>query len=418
VIYESNRQAAIALRQIVQDHHTYRSQFLNLCAAEGVSSALTREMFASDLSRRYWSPNGEYTADKYIAAMEEVCEDMAARLFGSKFAVVTPVTGHIAFLAAVYALTDPGDRVMMVPGASGGYAASGFLAKSQLERCDFPFDRERWNIKVEEARQAITNIKPELVVFGASTFLFPHPLHELIATCREVGAAVIYDGAHVLGLIAGGQFQDPLGDGVDALVASTNKSFPGPHKGLVLVREDSDLHDRIHKMLVPAPYFQSNHQVHHVAGLAVTLAEMLEFGQTYASQIVANSQALARSLDAKGVALLGRGHGLTQSHQVVLDTGGLVTKEAVRISKVLEEAGISADVVVRLGTASVTRLGMKEPEMVVIGGLIADLIHGTRTPEEARSQVRELATSFAKVHFSFEEDEEAFAYPALSHLNY
>ena len=417
MIYDSNQQAAAAVRQIVKDHHTYRSQCLNMCAAEGLSSALTREMFASDLSRRYWSPDGAYTAGKYIASLEAVCEDLAKRLFGGKYAVVTPVTGHIAFLAAIYALTETGDRVMMVPGAGGGYAASGFLAKNQLERCDFPFDRDRWNINVAEARQAITAIKPNLVVFGASTFLFPHPITDLIETCREIGAAVIFDGAHVLGLIAGGQFQDPIGDGVDAMVASTNKSFPGPHKGLVIVRKDSDLSERIQAMLAPAPYFQSNHQVHHIAGLAVSLAEMLEFGQAYATQIVANSQALAKSLDINGVDLLGRGYSFTQSHQVVLDTGGLATEEAVRISGVLEEAGIAADVVVRLGTASLTRLGMKEAEMEVIGGLIADLIRGVRTPLEVRPQVRELATSFEKVHFTFEEGEDAFAYQVVSKIS-
>jgi glycine hydroxymethyltransferase len=373
-------------------------------------------MFASDLSRRYWAATASYTAGKYIASLEELCEELATRLFGAKFAVVTPVTGHIALLAAFYALTERGDRIMMVPSSGGGYAASGFMTKSQLERCDFPFDRERWNIKVKEAQQAIADVKPKLVVFGASTFLFPHPIRELIATCRAVDAAVLYDGAHVLGLIAGGQFQDPLGDGVDVMVASTNKSFPGPHKGLVLVRQDSDLHERIQATLAPAPYFQSNHQVQHVAGLAVALAEMLEFGQAYAAQIVANSQALAKSLDARGVGLLGKGFGFTQSHQVVLDTDGRVSEEAIRIGKVLEAAGIAADVVVRLGTASLTRLGMKEPEMAVIGGLIADLIQNRRTPQEVRPQVQELATGFNKVHFSFEEDEEAFAYTAVSHI--
>jgi glycine hydroxymethyltransferase len=415
--FEGNRQAAMAVRQIVKDHHTYRGQCLNMCAAEGVSSALAREMFASDLSRRYWSPDGSYTAGKHIASLEGLCADLAKRLFGGEFAVVTPVTGHIAFLAAIYALTEPGDRVMMVPSTGGGYAASGFMVKSQLERCAFPFDRQRWNIDVEKAHQTIAEIKPNLVVFGASTFLFPHPIRDLIATCREVGAAVIYDAAHVLGLIAGGQFQDPLGDGVDAMVSSTNKSFPGPHKGLVMVRQDSDLYERIESMLTPAPYFQSNHQVHHIAGLAVTLAEMLEFGPAYATQIVANSQSLAKSLDARGVALRGKGHGFTRSHQVVLDSDRIGRQEAGRIGHVLEEAGIAADVVVRLGTASLTRLGMKEAEMEMIGGWIADLIHGTRTPQEVRPQIQELANSFDKVHFTFEEAEEAFAYTPVSHLS-
>jgi len=198
-------------------------------------------MFACDLSRRYWAPDGSYTAGKYIASLEEVCANLAKRLFGGEFAVVTPITGHIAFLAAVYALTEPGDRVMTVPENDGGYAASGFLAKSGLVHCGIPFDQERWNIDVEKAREAISEVKPNLVVFGASIFLFPHPIRDLMDVCREVGAAVIYDGAHVLGLIAGRQFQDPMSDGVDALVASTNKSFPGPHKALIMVREDKDL---------------------------------------------------------------------------------------------------------------------------------------------------------------------------------
>ena len=414
--YGSNRQAAMAVRQMAMDHHVYRSRCLNMCAAEGMSSALAREMFASDLSRRVWTPRGDYTGGRYIASLQEICEDLAKRLFKTDLAVISPVSGHMALIATIYALTEPGDRVLMVPGTCGGYNAPGFLTKSHLERHEFPFDRQRWNIKVEEAGDVITDVKPRLVVFGQSTFIFSHPVRELMPTCREVGASVIFDGAHVLGLIAGGQFQDPLGDGVDVLLGGTNKSFPGPHKGLVLVRDDSELRERINSILLPAPYLQSNHHVHHVAGLAVALAEMLEFGQAYAAQIVANSQALAETLDGREVPLLGKGYGFTQSHQVVLDSGGLVSDEARRICKLLEEAGIAADVVVRLGTACLTRLGMKEPEMAVIGNLIADLILGARTPEEVRPQVEELATDFAKLHFTFEDDEEAFAYSAVSHL--
>ena len=117
-------------------------------------------------------------------------------------------------------------------------------------------------------------------------------MEEAVEVAEEVGARIMYDGAHVLGLIAGGYFQDPLREGADMLVGSTHKTFPGPQGGIILCRDElaGDIDEAVFPGLV------SNHHLHHMAGLGIATAEMLEFGREYAGQIIKNAKKLAESL--------------------------------------------------------------------------------------------------------------------------
>lgn len=281
------------IRQIVDDHHVYRRSSLNMVAAESMTSRLVEHIVGSDFSRRYSSP-GIYAGDKHFLAAYELTLNLMGRLFKADYVSVKPVTGNLAVLAVLTVFTKPGDKAMKVGDQNGGYPIR--LADwAGVKIVPFPFDFERLNIRTAEAVEQVYQVRPALVIFGASEFLYPHPVREITAAAHEVGAVVAYDGSHVMGLIAGGEFQDPLREGADVLFGSTHKTFPGPQRGMIATN-DKGLMERISNVLAPPPFLLSCYHLNTVVALGVAAAEMLAFGREYAAQIVRNSQALAQGL--------------------------------------------------------------------------------------------------------------------------
>ncbi len=388
-------------QQYAEDQHTYRRSTLNMVAAESATSPQVERIVGSDFSRRYSSP-GVYGGDKHYVPAYQLTLDLVRRLFRADHVNVRPVTGNLAVLAVVTGLTKPGDKIMAVGEDYGGYAFR--LAEwAGVEIVDFPFDFDRLNIKADEAIQQIHQVRPSLVIFGASEFLYPHPVTEVAAAAHEVGAVVAYDGSHVMGLIAGGQFQDPLREGADVLFGSTHKTFPGPQRGMV-ASNDEELMERIGAVLLDPPFLQSCYHLNTVVALGVAAAEMLAFGREFAPQIVRNSQALAQGLMDNEVPVFTADSGCTQTHQVILENGGFISPEGIRIKEGMERCGILADAVVRIGTQEVTRLGMREDEMRTIAGLIADTAHGRRPEDEIRADVASLTADFQRLRFCFEDE--------------
>ena len=218
-------------------------------------------------------------------------------------------------------------------------------------------------VDLDRLADAVARHEPRWLVVGSSWPLFPYPLAEIEAIAAEAGARILYDAAHVLGLVAGGCYQHPLREGAAALTASTHKTFPGPVGGIILTNDD-DLASRIHDFTDRAI---GNYHNQRAAALAVTLAEMVAFGQAYAAATVENAGALARALDTEGFEVVGRERGFTRSHVVVLDLEGTMTPaeavkrlETVRIT--CEAIPLPRDfpraVALRLGSPSLTRRGM------------------------------------------------------------
>ena len=314
-------------------------------------------------------------------------------------------------LAALAALTGPGDTVMTTAPQDGGYPLA-LAPRMGLRVVHHVFDVHRQNLAVDATRERILRERPRLVMFGASEYLFAHPVAELAAAAHAVGATVCYDGAHPLGLIAGGAFHDPLADGADVLLGSTNKTFFGPHRGIVLVRDDPTIFERLQAVITTPPVLQSTHHTNTAVALTVALAETDAFGAAYASAVVANAQALANALDRRGVPVLAMAHGGTRSHQVIIPADGFCAPGSVRLQHRLAKAGILADCVVRFGTQQVTRLGMGPTEMDVIGDLIARVYHdaGGGSVEVVRDEARTLARAFRTVGYCFETESDAFRY--------
>jgi glycine hydroxymethyltransferase len=396
------------LHEIVREHERWRlHDAVNLQPSENVMSEAARALLASDFVHRYTLPTrfapglgdakNAYRGTRLTDAMETVGEDLAKEVFGVSHASLKPLSGHLAGFLMLQACTRRGDRILVISAERGGYDGymPGFLPDYLGLKVDFlPFDAATWNLDPKAAADAVLEKKPKLVLVGASLILFPYNLRWLRGACDDVNAVLAYDASHVLGLIAGGEFQRPFLEGVDVLTASTHKSFPGPQGG-VLLSGRKDLFDRAMDTIMWRT--QDNPNWGRIAATAQVLLEMKSFGKAYAKQIVANSQALGKQLDKWGFPVKFKNLGFSRSHQLLVDTAALKEDWGLtpwEFADRLEKNNLIVDAVGRIGTNEVTRMGANEDAMQTVAGLMGRAARG----EDVRKEVAEFR---AQLHMAF-----------------
>jgi glycine hydroxymethyltransferase len=388
------------IMSLVKKHEEWRGkQCLNLIPSENIMSPSVRSLLSSELAHRYTARDRFYMGTQFIDEIEQYGERVARELFKAPTADLRPLSGHVADLIVLANLTKPGDKLLCLSPESGGYPGMwdpGLAELLKLKTVPFPFSKNDMNIKIPEAKETISSIKPKVVIFGASLINFPHPVKELAKVARESGAIVGFDGSHVLGLIAGEQFQDPLREGAQALFGSTHKSFFGPQGGILLA--DKELGELLIEKIYPA--FVDNAHWNRIAALTLALVEMKNFGKAYATQIVRNSKSLAKALYDYGCPVVCQHLGFTQSHQVIVDYGDY--EKGRTVAEKLQRANIIADCVIRFGTCEITRRGMKEAEMPKIAELIKRTIVDKENPETVKKDVVKVAADFQKVQYCFD----------------
>ncbi|MGI0055574.1 MAG: serine hydroxymethyltransferase [Thermoplasmata archaeon] len=414
------------IRATVRHHSERFESAIPLIASENLLSPYAKELLISDLHSRYAEGlPGEryYEGNEDVDRVENQCLDLARRLFRCSFADVRPISGTVANLAVLKALAEPHDLVgtsRLADGAHISSAAFGAFGLRAVKPVYYAWDAERMTIDVARTREILRATRPKLCLFGLSLFLFPMPIEELRPTLEEIGARGWYDAAHVLGLIAGGQFQDPLREGCQVISASTHKTLPGPQHGILLGDGlDAEVSKRLQSGAFPG--VTSNHHLHTMAALAVSLAEHLEFGRDYARQTIANAQALAQALHERGFNVLAEPLGFTRSHTIAVRVQNEGGGEAV--ARKLADAGIISNKNllpgdaspkhpqgIRLGSPEVTRVGMREKEMVRIAELFDGLLHRGRSIEETRQAAAELKRGFTTVQYCFGAGEAAYRY--------
>jgi glycine hydroxymethyltransferase len=426
---------------LLKKHHTWFQNCLPLIASENVASPAVREAMVSDFANRYaegWPGERVYAGCVYIDQVELECIELAKLVFNAQFADVRPISGVNANLALYSVFTNPGDTMIALPVPSGGHISHGRKEFSGtaglvhgLKVEFFAFNKEEMNIDVEKTKERVEElekeeegVKPRFIMFGGSLFLFPHPVKELSEYFRSrlEDVFICYDGAHVSGLIAGGEFQKPLEEGADAMTMSTHKTLFGPPGGLIVARSN-EVGEKIKPGVFPGT--TSSHHLHNIAGKAIALAEMLEFGRDYAKQVIKNAQALASALHSKGIAVLGEKNGFTKSHQVAFDVtkfgdGGTLEKELEKANIIVNRQLIPGDYKagrhymhpggIRIGTSELTRLGMKEGDMKDVADLMARVIVKKDPPSEVAKAVSKFRSSFQKTRFAFEDDAKTPAY--------
>jgi glycine hydroxymethyltransferase len=331
--------------------------------------------------------------------------------------------GRLERMSAAYwptmILSDPLIVTMLFSTANstpgGGHIShhkDGSVGKYTKNIVDFPLTEDGYHTDVDKTRELVRALRPKLLIFGKSLFLFPEPLEELRELCDKYGIVMLYDAAHVLGLVAGKRFQDPLREGADMMTGSTHKTFFGSQRGLILSNTKDAIWRKIDQGAFPGS--SSNHHLDTLVPLAITTYEIIEFGEAYAAQVTANAKALAKALDECGFEVQGREFDYTETHQVAVDVrshGG-----GDEVARILQDNGVILNMNllpfeplknvlnpagIRIGTQEMTRFGMKEDEMRRIAELIKKCLKDGQPIDE---DVKELRGHFTKVAYSFDAD--------------
>lgn len=421
---------------LLEKHHNWFKSSIPLIASENIPSPAVREAIVSDFGNRYaegWPGERVYAGCIYIDEVEIICNELAKKVFKSEFADCRATSGVVANLAIYSAFSNPGDYMLAASIPTGGHISHGKKEHSGtaglvhgLNIEHYPFSKEDMTIDVDATKKKVSEMisngkKPAIAMFGGSLFLFPHPVKELASFMHDNSIYINYDGAHVAGLIAGGQFQDPIGEGTDSMTMSSHKTLWGPQGGIIVSLERHA--DSIKKAIFPGN--TSSHHLHHVAGKAIALAESLEFGKEYAKQVISNAKTLAESLANFGFRVLGEKRGYTESHQLAVDVsnfgdGGTIEKELEKANIILNRQLLPGDIKsgkhymhpsgVRIGVPEVTRLGMKESEMKEIASFIKQIVIDKSDPNKVGSAVSKFREQFQKVHYAFENATDAYEY--------
>lgn len=387
--------------------------------SENVSSPSLRELVVSDFMHRY-SEYEQHNIEKrwdegsaYVIEVEKMVRDLAKAVFAAEYVDLRPVSGHVAILSCIGAFAKPGTVVFETGGVNGGHEWYYYPKNIPIVnyRPEFyPFDIKEWNIDVDAAAKKIRETKPSALIMGASFYLFPQPVKELRSVADEVGAAVLCDEAHVLGLIAGKQWPNPLSDGAHVFTGSTHKSFPGPQKGLVLTN-DAECARKVADAMYPC--LLTNHHLMDVAALGIGLAEMMTYGESYAKQVVSNAKAFGAALAEEGFDVIGAHKGFTQSHQVLIRTDRNIP--GPQASKLLEKANIVCNKMelqdangLRTGTNELTRMGMKESDMKEVARLYREVVLDRKDPQQVARRVKAFVSRFRKIRYSFDEGKDPY----------
>jgi glycine hydroxymethyltransferase len=408
------------VRQIydaVKKQNEWRMRSINLIASENVVSDTIRKLAGSDFAHRYAEGHpGEryYQGTDIIDRIESDLRNHIKTLFHCLQADVRPISGTNANEAVFSSFIQYGDVVMANSTPGGGHIShhrAGSVGKFTKNVIDFPLAGDGYHIDIEKTKNLIIDARPKMLIFGKSLFLFPEPVKEFAEICKEYDIIVVYDAAHVLGLIAGGVFQDPLGEGAYVVTGSTHKTYFGTQRGIILSNMPSSRWQRVDKGAFPGS--SSNHHLDTLVGLAVATQEMISFGKEYAEQVVRNARALGAQMKRVGFDVAAEEFGFTDSHQVAVNVkefgGGRMVANLLKENDIIlnmnvlpyeELRSVANPNGIRIGVQEMTRFGMKENEMKQIGQLIFDCIaHGRQVRDEANR----LRSGFQKVGFSFDD---------------
>lgn len=390
---------------------------INLYAGTNTQSSAVRRTLQTTLGTRpsLGEPGDKYEVGlEYSDRIEILAGAVLKKLFRAEFVEYRVLSGSMANLYAYMSVARPGDIIYAMPAAAAAHAThreEGAAGLYQLRIFSIPCLPGTHLINWEEFARQVEVYKPKLIVLGSSLPLLPYQIDKVRQIADLVGAKIMYDAAHVAGIIAGKRFQDPLAQGADLMTASTYKTFGGPPGGVVLTN-DASIAERLHQIAYPG--LTANFDMSRLAATAVAGLELLEFGEEYADQCLANAAALADELQGRGLPVwCPDGNGVaTRSHLVALDArqwgGGTAIARQCEASNVLF-SGIPLPIEwdmadftgFRLGVQEVTRWGMGVTEMVAVADFIERALWQPERAKATREDVRTFREAFLTTRYGF-----------------
>lgn len=384
-----------------QQHH------LELIASENMVSESVMEAVGSHLTNKYaegYPGKRYYGGCQFVDEVETLAIERAKKLFGAEHANVQPHSGAQANAAVYLAFLKPGDKILGLDLSHGGHLTHGAKVNSSgklYESHFYGLNPETELIDYDQLREKALEIKPQIIVSGASAYPRIIDFARIREICDEVGAIMFVDMAHIAGLVAAGLHPSPV-PYADVVTTTTHKTLRGPRGGLILCKEQYA--KKINSAVFPG--MQGGPLMHVIAGKAVCLKEALDPSfKEYQTQVVKNAAAMANRFVENGFKVISGG---TDNHLMLVD----VTPFGVNgrdVQNLLDEANITLNKNtipnetlspaltsgVRIGTPAVTTRGMKEEECIYIADLITELIKGGEAKvKEVQSKVIELCDKF------------------------
>jgi glycine hydroxymethyltransferase len=376
--------AAIAAERRRQEEH------VELIASENYASPRVLEAQGSVLTNKYaegYPGRRYYGGCEHVDVAEQLAIDRARQLFGAAYANVQPHSGSQANAAVYLALLKPGDTLLGMSLDHGGHLTHGAKVNFSgrlFQAVQYGLDPASGEIDYAQVERLAREHRPKMVIAGFSAYSRIVDWQRFRAIADEIGACLVVDMAHVAGLVAAGVYPNPV-PFADAVTSTTHKTLRGPRGGLILARDNPELHKKLNAMIFPGT--QGGPLMHVIAAKAVAFLEALspEF-QAYQRQVVANARAMAATLQQRGYRIVSGG---TDNHLFLVDLIGraYTGKDA---DAALERAHITVNKNavpndprppfvtsgLRIGTPAITTRGFREPEARLVGGWIADLLDG------------------------------------------
>ncbi len=382
---------------------------LQLIASENFTSAAVMAAVGSVLTNKYsegYPGKRYYGGNAIIDEVEQIAIDRVKAIFGAEHANVQPHSGANANTAAYLAVLKPGDKAMGLRLDQGGHITHGLPVSLSGQFYDFTsygVDEKTERIDMDHVRHVALQSRPKLIVAGATAYSRIIDPAAFRSVADEVGALLMFDAAHIAGLIAGGVHPNPV-PYADIVTFTTHKTLRGPRGGCIL--STKELAPAIDRAVFPGS--QGGPLEHVIAGKAVAFAEAQrpEF-TVYAQQIVANAKALAEAMQTEGFRLCTDG---TDNHLMLVDLRPFDTDLTGKVAQeVLDRAGITLNKNqfpfdprspfvtsgLRIGTPSVTTQGMTESEMPLIAGLLGEALR-RRDDADAISRIGHEVAEFCR----------------------
>ncbi len=394
------------LAQYVGGEEKRQQEKIELIASENFVSRAVMAAQGSALTNKYaegYPGKRYYGGCEWVDKVEDLARERAKKIFGAEHANVQPHSGAQANTAVYFALLQPGDTVLGMNLSHGGHLTHGSpvnISGKYYNFVSYGVDKETELIDYEAVAQLAREVKPKMIVAGASAYPRIIDFAKLAEIAQEVEAILMVDMAHIAGLVAVGLHPSPV-PYADIVTTTTHKTLRGPRGGMILCK---NIHAKaIDKAIFPG--IQGGPLMHVIAAKAVALKEAMDPAfKTYQQQIIKNAKVLADTLQEKGFRLVSGG---TDNHLLLVDlrNKNLTGKEAEAL---LDEAGVTANKNtipfdpcspfvtsgIRLGTAAVTSRGMKEAEMKQIGEIIDMVLSQAQDENKVKELVRNLTANF------------------------
>ncbi|MBD1912308.1 MULTISPECIES: aminotransferase class I/II-fold pyridoxal phosphate-dependent enzyme [unclassified Leptolyngbya] len=400
-------------RLITENRDIHEQRCINLNPATNVMNPKAEAVLGRGLGSR---PSLGYPGDKYemgleaIEKIEVIATELACEVFNARFAEIRVASGAMANLYAFMATCQAGSKIIAQSPDIGGHITHhqpGAAGLFGLEIHTAPVDIPSYTIDVEALRQQAHQIKPQLITVGGSLNLCPHPIRQIRQIADEVGAYVLFDAAHLSGMIAGRAWQQPLEEGAHLMTMSTYKSLGGPPSGL-LVTNEPELAQRLDQIAYPG--LTANFDAAKSASLAITLLDWKVYGQAYAAQMAETAIALAQELAIAQIPVFKTKDGYTHSHQFAIIAevfgGGQQAAKLLRRANLLTSGiGLPIEPIegdlngLRIGTPEIVRWGMTTADMGELATLISRVLIDKEPPETVALDVLKFRQRFQTLHF-------------------